>query len=171
VGGKESTPRQDLKETYSTIEEAKADMTGLWALGYMMDKGLLKDSLGQGAAAERKLYNTFLASCFRTLHFGLSSSHARGMAIQVNYLLDKGAFVSHGDGTFSVDFKKIKGAVADLDREFLTIEATGDYARAKAMMAKYVVIRPDVQKALDKMKAVPNDIRPAFVTATALTDG
>ena len=168
-GGKESTPRQDLKEAYSTIEEAKADVTGLWALAYMMEKGQLKDTLGQGEAAERKLYNTFLASCFRTLHFGLTDSHARGMAIQVNYLLDKGAFVSHGDGTFSVDFKKIKQAVIDLDREFLTIEATGDYARAKAMMTKYVVIRPDVQKALDKMKAVPNDIRPAFVTAKALT--
>jgi hypothetical protein len=79
--------------------------------------------------------------------------------------------VSHGDGTFSVDFKKIKQAVMDLDREFLTIEATGDYARAKAMMTKYVLIRPDVQKALDKMKlSVPNDIRPAFVTANALTE-
>jgi hypothetical protein len=171
VNGKESTPRQDLKEAYSTIEEAKADVTGLWALAYMMEKGQLKDTLGQGAQAERKLYNTFLASCFRTLHFGLTDSHARGMAIQVNYLLDKGAFVSHGDGTFSVDFKKIKQAVIDLDREFLTIEATGDYARAKAMMAKYVVIRPDVQKALDKMKTVPNDIRPAFVTARALAGG
>jgi len=168
--GKESTPRQDLKDTYSTIEEAKADITGLWALGYMMDKGLLKDTLGQGPAAERKLYNTFLASSFRTLHFGLTSSHARGMAIQVNYLLDKGGINANGDGTFSVDFKKIKGAVIDLDREFLTIEATGDYARAKAMMAKYVVIRPEVQKALDRLKtSVPNDIRPSFVTAAALT--
>jgi hypothetical protein len=163
-----STPRQDLKDSYSTIEEAKADVTGLWALGYMMDKGQLKSSLGQGAAAEHKLYNTFLASAFRTLHFGLTDSHARGMAIQVNYLLDKGGFVSHGDGTFSVDFAKIKGAVADLDREFLTIEATGDYARAQALMKQYVVIRPDVQKALDKMKTVPNDIRPAFTTARAL---
>ena len=166
--GKPSTPRQDLKDAYSTIEEAKADVTGLWALAYMMDKGQLKNSLGQGAAAERKLYNTFLASAFRTLHFGLTDSHARGMAIQVNYLLDKGAFVSHGDGTFSVDFKKIKGAVVDLDREFLTIEATGDYARAKAMMDKYVIVRPEVRKALDKLKAVPNDIRPAFVTAESL---
>jgi hypothetical protein len=169
VGGKKSTPRQDLKDTYSTIEEAKADVTGLWALAFMMDKGQLKDTLGQGAAAERKLYNTFLASAFRTLHFGLTDSHARGMAIQLNYLLDKGGFVSHGDGTFSVDFKRIKGAVIDLNREFLTIEATGDYARAKAMMAQYVVIRPDVQKALDKMKAVPNDIRPSFITAASLT--
>ncbi|MDQ1830679.1 dipeptidyl-peptidase 3 family protein [Massilia scottii] len=166
--GKPSTPRQDLKDAYSTIEEAKADMAGLWALAYMMDKGQLKDTLGQGELAERKLYNTFLASAFRTLHFGLTDSHARGMAIQLNYLLDKGGFVSHGDGTFSVDFKKIKPAVIDLNREFLTIEATGDYARAKEMMAKYVVIRPDVRKALDKMKSVPNDIRPAFVTAAAL---
>ena len=169
-GGKESTPRQDLKDTYSTIEEAKADVTGLWALSHMMEKGQLKDTLGQGEAAERKLYNTFLASGFRTLHFGLTDSHARGMAIQMNYILDKGGFVSHGDGTFSVDFKKIKQAVMDLDREFLTIEATGDYARAKAMMTRYVVIRPDVQKALDKMKqSVPNDIRPAFTTAASLT--
>jgi hypothetical protein len=168
-GGKDSTPRQDLKDTYSTIEEAKADVTGLWALSHMMEKGQLKDTLGQGEAAERKLYNTYLASAFRTLHFGLSDSHARGMAIQVNYILDKGGFVSHGDGTFSVDFRKIRQAVMDLDREFLTIEATGDYARAKDMMTQYVVIRPDLQKALDKMKAVPNDIRPAFTTAASLT--
>ncbi|GJI95929.1 hypothetical protein RugamoR57_26470 [Duganella caerulea] len=168
ANGAESTPRQDLKEAYSTIEEAKADITGLFALAYMMDKGQLAGTLGQGAAAERKLYTTFLASGFRTLHFGLTDSHARGMAIQMNYILDKGGFISHGDGTFAVDFKKIKQAVIDLDREFLTIEATGDYARAKDMMAKYVVIRPDVQKALDKMKTVPNDIRPEFKTANTL---
>lgn len=168
VDGKASTPRQDLKETYSTIEEAKADITGLYALRYMMDKGQLNDTLGQGDVAERKLYNTFLASGFRTLHFGLTDSHARGMAIQINYILDKGGFVSLGDGKFGVDFDKIKQAVIDLDREFLTIEATGDYARAQALMSKYVVIRPDIQVALDKMKAVPNDIRPQFVTAHAL---
>ncbi|MBW3508319.1 hypothetical protein [Janthinobacterium sp. NKUCC06_STL] len=168
VDGKPSTPRQDLKEAYSTIEEAKADITGLFALRYMMDKGQLNDTLGQGDVAERKLYNTFLASGFRTLHFGLTDSHARGMAIQMNYILDKGGFVSLGDGKFGVDFGKIKQAVIDLDREFLTIEATGDYARAKDLMTKYVVIRPEVQVALDKMKAVPNDIRPDFVTARAL---
>ena len=168
VDGKPSTPRQDLKETYSTIEEAKADITGLYALRYMMDKGQLDGTLGRGDVAERKLYNTFLASGFRTLHFGLTDSHARGMAIQLNYILDKGGFVALGDGRFGVDFGKIKQAVIDLDREFLTIEATGDYARAKALMDKYVVIRPEVQVALDKMKSIPNDIRPDFVTARAL---
>lgn len=169
VGGKESTPRQDLKDAYATIEEAKADITGLWALSYMMQQGQLQGSLGQGETAERKLFSTFLASGFRTLHFGLTDAHARGMAIQMNFLLDKGGFVSHGDGTFGVDLKKIKPAVSELDRELLTIEATGDYARAKDWMRKYVVIRPDVQKALDKMKkTVPNDIRPIFRTAEEL---
>jgi len=169
INGRGSTPRQELKDSYGTIEEAKADVTGLFALQLLMDKDLLKESLGQGEAAERKLYNTFLASAFRTLHFGLTDSHARGMAIQFNFLTDKGAFVSHGDGTYSVDFSKIKQAVADLDREFLTIEATGDYARAKKLMADLVIIRPDMQKALDRMKAVPNDIEPIFATEKALT--
>ena len=168
LNGRKSTPRQELKDAYGTIEEAKADITGLFALQFLMDKGLLKSSLGQGEAAERKLYNTFLASTFRTLHFGLTDSHARGMAIQFNYLTDKGGFVSHGDGTYSIDFSKIKQAVADLDREFLTIEATGDYDRAKKLMKDLIVIRPDMQKALHKMKNVPNDIRPNFVTANAL---
>jgi hypothetical protein len=166
VNGKDSTPRQELKDTYSTIEEAKADVTGLFALQYLMDKDLLGQSIGSGEAAERKLYTTFLASAFRTLHFGLTDSHARGMAIQFNYLMDKGGFVANDDGTFAVDFSKIKPAVKDLDNELLMIEATGDYNRAKKMMADLVVIRPVTQKALDKLKAsVPNDIRPNFVTA------
>jgi hypothetical protein len=164
--GRESTPRQELKETYSTIEEAKADATGLFALQYLMDKKLLEKSLGSGEAAERKLYTTFLASAFRTLHFGLTSSHARGMAIQFNYLLDKGGFIANADGTFAVNFEKIKQAVRDLDNELLMIEATGDYDRAKRLMTDMVVIRPQVQRALDRMKtSVPNDIRPTFVTA------
>jgi hypothetical protein len=171
INGRKSTPRQELKDAYGTIEEAKADVTGLYALQYLMDKGLLKDSLGQGEAAERKLYNTFLASTFRTLHFGLTDSHARGMAIQFNYLTDKGGFVSNGDGTYSIDFSKIKQAVADLDREFLTIEATGDYDRARKMMKDLIVIRPDMKKALDKMTDVPNDVRPQFVTAKQIESG
>ena len=123
---------------------------------------------GVDAAIDVYIHMHRAVAGFRTLHFGLTDSHARGMAIQMNFLLDHGGFVSHGDGTFSVDFAKIKGAVADLDREFLTIEATGDYARAQAFMTRYVVIRPDVQKGLDKMQVVPNDIRPAFTTAAKL---
>ncbi len=165
VGGKDTTPRQELKDTYSTMEEAKADVTGLHALAVLMDRGLLPNA----EADRHKLYTTFLASSFRTLHFGLTDSHARGMAMQFNFLWDKGGFVANSDGTFSVDFAKIRQAVSDLDHELLMIEATGDYAGAKKMMAELVVVRPEVQKALDKLAAsVPNDIRPVFVTANEI---
>jgi hypothetical protein len=168
VNGKQTNPRQLLKEVYGTIEEAKADVTGLFAVQFLMSKGLLKDSLGQGEVAERKLYNTFLASSFRTLRFGTKDAHARGMAMQFNFLVDKGAFVVHPDGTFSVDFSKIQQAVKDLDNKLLTLEATGDYDGAKKMLAELSVVRPEVQRALDRLKSVPTDIEPIFVTAQAL---
>ncbi|MGH9557243.1 MAG: hypothetical protein ACRD2Y_15610, partial [Terriglobales bacterium] len=125
----------------------------------------LRDGLGQGEAAERRLYTTFLASAFRTLRFGVKSAHARGMAMQFNYLRDRGAFLLNPDGTFAVDMSKIKPAVRDLDRDLLMIEATGDYAGAKKMLEKLSVVRPEVQAALDKLKDVPTDIAPVAVTA------
>lgn len=171
VGGRDTNPRLELKELYSAIEEAKADVTGLFALQYLMtqaDKGAIQAPLPHGPDAERQLYTTYLASSFRTLRFGLQDSHAKGMAVQFNYFLDKGAFVANSDGTFSVDLGKIKDAVAGLDREFLTLEATGDYAGAKKLMSEMMVLRPEVQRALERLKGVPTDIEPVFVTADKL---
>jgi hypothetical protein len=172
VNGRNTNPRMELKEIYSAIEEAKADVTGLFALQYLMtqtDKGTIQSPLPHGADAERKLYTTYLASSFRTLRFGLQDSHAKGMAVQFNYFLDKGAFVANSDGTFSVDLSKIKDAVAGLDHELLTLEATGDYDGAKKLMSQMMVIRPEVQKALERLKSVPTDIGPKYVTADAMT--
>lgn len=174
VGGRDTNPRLELKEIYSAIEEAKADVTGLFALQYLMtqtDKGAIQSPLPHGPDAERKLYTTYLASSFRTLRFGLQDSHAKGMAVQFNYFLDKGAFVANADGTFSVDLSKIKDAVAGLDHDLLTLEATGDYAGAKKLMSEMMVLRPEVQKALERLKSVPTDIEPKFVTADKLTAG
>jgi hypothetical protein len=172
INGRETNPRLELKELYSAIEEAKADVTGLFALQYLMtqaDKGAIQAPLPHGPEAERKLYTTYLASSFRTLRFGLQDAHAKGMAVQFNYFLDKGAFVANSDGTFSVDLSKIKDAVASLDHELLTLEATGDYAGTKKMMSEMMLLRPEVQKALERLKSVPTDIEPQFVTADALT--
>jgi len=86
----------------------------------------------------------------------------------MNWLLDKGAFVAKPDGTFAVDFSKIKEAISSLDHEFLTLEATGDYAGAKKMITEMAVLRPPVQKAIDGLAALPTDIGAHFVTADAL---
>src|SRR5215203_1840302 len=85
VGGQETTVRKQLKELYSAIEEAKADMTGLWALQYMIDRGIIDKGM------ERTLYTTYLASMFRSVRFGITEAHGRGVAMQFNYLTDEGA--------------------------------------------------------------------------------
>jgi uncharacterized protein (DUF1684 family) len=121
-----------------------------------------------GPDRERQLYTTFLASTFRTLRFGLNDAHGKGMAMQVNYLTDQGGFVAHADGTFAVNFDKIRAAVRDLDHELLTVEATGDYARAKQMLDQLGVIRPNMQKALSGLEGIPVDIQPVFVTANEI---
>jgi hypothetical protein len=164
VGGRATNPRLELKEIYSAIEEAKADVTGLFMLQHLADQKLIPG----GSDMERKLYTTFLASAFRSLRFGLNDAHGKGMALQFNYLSDKGGFIVHPNGTFEVNFDKIKPAVRDLDHDLLTLEATGDYAGAKRMLDGLGVIRPEVRKALEGLKGIPVDIEPLFVTADGL---
>ncbi len=162
VGGRATTVRQELKETYSSIEEAKADVSGLFALQYLVDKGVI------GKPMAETMYTTFLASAFRSIRFGVNEAHGRGIAIQLNTLLDAGAFVARPDGTFAVDQAKIKDAIVALTREIMTLEAAGDYAKAKALIEKMAVVRPEVKRALDRLGSVPVDIEPHFVTAEQL---
>jgi hypothetical protein len=155
VAGRDTTPRQEMKELYSAIEEAKADVTGLFMLQYLFDHGM-----AHSPAAERQLYTTYVASAFRSLRFGLTEAHGKGMALQFNYLSGKGAFVANADGTFAVDFDKIKGAVRDLTHDLLTLEAQGDYAGARKMLDTLGVVQPALQRALDGLKSIPTDIDP-----------
>ncbi len=151
--GPQNGVRQALKELHSAIEEAKADATGLYMLQYLYDHKLMPE-------AEHKLYTTYLASSFRTLRFGVHEAHGKGMALQFNYLTDKGAFVENPDGTFSVNFEKMKPAVRDLVHDLLEIEATGDYARAKKMLSELGVLRSPMERALERLKDIPVDIEP-----------
>jgi hypothetical protein len=162
VNGRTGTVRQELKETYSAIEEAKADISGLFALQYLVDNGQIDKSL------EQTMYTTFLASAFRSLRFGINEAHGRGQAIQLNYLLDQGGFKVNGDGTFGVDTGKIRDAVIALTREIMTLQAEGSYAKAKQMIDTLGVLRPPTQAVLDKLTSVPVDIEPRFVTAIDL---
>ncbi len=160
VGGEQTTVRKQLKELSSAVEEAKADITGLWALQYLIDKGKVEKGL------EQSLYSTFLASCFRSVRFGITAAHGKGIAVQFNYLTDAGAIVfDQKTGTFSIDLSKIKDAVRKLAGEILTLQAEGSYDKAKAMLDKYGVIRPEMKSALDKLGNVPVDIEPIFPLA------
>src|SRR5436190_11023890 len=117
VGGKPTTVRQQLKENYSFLEEAKADISALFAIQHMIDKGVMPKSL------EQPLYTTYLASAFRSIRFGVSEAHGKGIAVQLNYLLEQGAFTIANDGTFRVDRAKVKEGVTDLTATIMSIQA------------------------------------------------
>jgi hypothetical protein len=158
VNGRETSPRQELKELYSAIEEAKADILGIFMLQFFNDRG-------HRPLDEAKLCTTYLASSFRTLRFGLNEAHGKGMALQFNYLMNAGAFTCE-NGRWSADPIKMREAVRNLAHDILTIEATGDYHAAKQLLDTLGTMPPNVAETLTQLSDLPVDIRPRFTTAT-----
>ena len=161
VDGRETTVRQELREAYSPIEEAKADISGLWALRYLIHSGLVDRSL------QRQIYTTFVASILRSIRFGVDEAHSRGVAIQLNKFLDHGA-VTVSNGFFSVDHERMPAVVEALTGELMTIQARGDYEDATLMLETLGVVRPEVQEVLERLSSVPVDIEPHYSTAESL---
>ncbi|MEW5979509.1 MAG: hypothetical protein AB1898_27245 [Acidobacteriota bacterium] len=163
VGGRNTTVRQELKELYSAIEEAKADVTGLFALQHLIDSGVIDRKL------ERVMYVTFLASIFRSVRFGITEAHGRGVALQFNHFLDEGGVRPGAEaGTFQIDPDQIKSAVRKLAGEILTLQAEGSYSKADALLKRYAVIRPEMRQALDRLGQIPVDIEPIYPLAGAV---
>lgn len=161
VKGKKTTVRKEMKDLSSALEEAKADISGLFMLQHLMDKGVLGNNAD-------KLYTTYLASIFRSVRFGINEAHGKGTALQFNYLEDEGAILYNKEmGTFSVT-DKMSEAVTKLTGEIMTIQAEGSYAKAKKLLDTYGVLRPEVKSTLDKLNDIPVDIEPIFPLADVL---
>jgi len=157
-----ATVRKAMQEAGSALEEAKADISGLFALQLLVDKGALDRSL------ERTMYVSFLASAFRSIRFGTNEAHGKGVALQLNTLLDAGAVRVAPDGTLAVVPERIRQAVAKLTGEIMTLQASGDEERAREWLRKLGVVRPEVKRVLDKLAGVPVDIEPRFTAADKL---
>jgi len=162
VGGRATTVRRELQSASSALEEAKADISGLWALQRLVDQGVIDKAL------ERTMYTTFLASAFRSIRFGIDEAHGKGIALQLNHFLDTGAVKVNADGTFSVVPEKIRASVTSLTKQLMEIQGRGDRKSAELLLAKMGVVRPSVQKVLERLKDVPVDIAPRYVTAEEL---
>ncbi|KAH9303969.1 hypothetical protein KI387_008373, partial [Taxus chinensis] len=163
--GRQSTVRLELQELHSALEEAKADIVGLWALQHLVDQGLLPKTLSES------MYVSFLAGCFRSIRFGLKEAHGKGQALQFNWIYERGGFVMQSNGTLSVDFTKVQGAVETLSREIMTIQAKGDKPSAKLLLDKYATFTKPLQQALSNLETiqVPVDISPSFTTLNQLS--
>lgn len=159
-GGKERVDtRTLLKNLYSAIEECKADAVGIWNILYAFDKGLLT------GFNEQQLYATYTGLMFRSMRFGLDEAHGRGTAVQWNWIREKGGIVPSANGTFTVDVPKFREGIRTLATELLTIEATGDFARAERLLNKYGVTNPEIEATTAKLKDIPVDITPVFPAA------
>jgi len=161
VDGRETEVRLELKELYPAIEEAKADVLGVYCLAVLTNKKVVPVSVVEA------LPWAYVAGLVRAARFGTTEAHGLGVVIQVNYLLDQGAFVEQG-GTFAVDRARIRDGVTALTRDLLTLEAEGNYTRAKEIMTRLGVVRPAVQRVLDRLTSVPVDIEPRFTAAATL---
>ncbi len=139
-------------------------MSGLWALRYLADHKQLDPAIA------KTMYTTFLASAFRSIRFGVNEAHGKGIAVQMNYLLDAGAFKMRQDGTVTVDNAKIGDAVTALTKDIMTLQAEGSYAKAKDLIDRLGIVRPEVKKVLDRLAGIPVDIEPRFTTAAQLSE-
>ncbi|BBB32221.1 MutT/NUDIX family protein [Thermotomaculum hydrothermale] len=155
--GKKTTVNKELKEYYSTIEEAKADVLGVYNGFFLTEKGVFPKGF------EKQLVTTFIGGIFRSIRFGINEAHGGGNIIIFNYLRELGVInYDENSKKFSVNLEKAKDGFTKLAHELLILQATGDYEKTKQFVNTYKVIKPEVKKALEKLKNIPVDIRPIF---------
>ncbi|MBL1212115.1 MAG: peptidase [Ignavibacteriae bacterium] len=157
IDGKETEVKKELKETYSTIEELKADILGMYNNIFMIEKGVFSKEV------EKEIWVTFLAGTFRSVRFGISEAHGGGNAILYNYILEKGGYEFNSQTKkVSVNYDKIYDALKDLASEVLMIQAEGSYEGAKEMIAKYRVQSPSMKTIIEELSDLPVDIKPVY---------
>jgi len=148
--------REAIGPQFSGLEEAKADVVGMFALKFLIDQGVLpKEKL-------QEFYSSYVGGMFRTVRFGVAEAHGQAEMMEFNYLSERGAITREASGRYRIDYDKMPGAVADLAKELLEIEATGDRERAVNWFQKYDKMPADLRAALAKTSDIPVDIEPVF---------
>ncbi|MBT8387279.1 MAG: peptidase, partial [Ignavibacteria bacterium] len=157
LNGKETEVKKELKETYSTLEECKADILGMYNNIFMIEKGVFPESF------ENEIWVTALAGVFRSTRFGINEAHGGGEAIIYNFLIEKGGFEFNEETEkVKVNFEKVGPALKELATKVLMIQAKGDYKAAKDIIAKYVVLSPSLKLLQEKLNVLPVDIKPVY---------
>lgn len=157
IDGKETEVKKELKETYSKIEECKADILGMFNNMFMIDNGILPKEF------QNEMWVTFLAGTFRSVRFGINEAHGGGNAIIYNYLLENGGYeFDKATQKVKVNFEKIYPALKDLANKVLMIQAEGDYQGSLDLIAKYGIESESMKILVDKLSVLPVDIKPEF---------
>src|SRR5215510_6883962 len=155
VNGQQKDIREAIGPAYGGLEESKADVVGMFALKWLIDKNVLPK------ARLEEYYASYVAGIFRTVRFGTGEAHGRAEMMEFNYLAEQGAIVGT-NGRYRVEYAKMPAAIAALAKELLEQEATGNRARTEAWFAKYDRMPPALTSVLASASAVPIDIDPIF---------
>jgi hypothetical protein len=156
ASGQKISIREAIGPIYGGLEEAKADVAGMFALKWLVDHGVLpKGKLNE-------YYASYIAGNFRTVRFGAAEAHGQAEMMELNYYLEHGAVKRNADGKYSIDFQKIPELIETLAKELLTMEATGDRSKTESWFKKYDVVPPELQESLNRGKTVPVDVDPMF---------
>lgn len=156
--------REAIGSTFSALEEAKADVTGMFTIRWLAENGVLPK------ARLEEYYASYFADLFRSVRFGVAEAHGRAVIMQFNYLVDQGAIVKARplksgktlQQRYVANYARMPEALESLTKELLAIEATGDRKRAEAWFAKYDKMPEDLKSALASVKDVPVDVYPVF---------
>ena len=153
--GKQVDIREAIGPAYSGLEEAKADVVGMFGLKWLVDHGAMpKERL-------EEYYASYVAGIFRTLRFGTGEAHGRAEMMEFSYLTEQHA-LTYNAGRYTIDLARIPAVLAALARELLEMEATGDRARAEAWFTKYDRMPAELKTALAATSGIPVDINPVF---------
>jgi hypothetical protein len=148
--------REAIGPAFGGLEEAKADVVGMFGLKWLVDHDVLpKEKL-------EEYYASYIAGIFRTVRFGAGEAHGQAEMMEFNYLSERGAIKRHPSGRYAIEYAAMPGALADLAKELLDIEATGDRQRAENWFNKYDVIPAELQLSLKAASKVPVDVDPEF---------
>src|ERR1700691_5795008 len=148
--------REAIGPVYSALEEAKADVVGMFGLQWLVDH----DALPKNKLEE--YYASYVAGIFRTVRFGVAEAHGQAEMMEFNYLSERAAITRQSSGRYAIDYERMPGALNDLAKELLEIEATGDRARAENWFKKYGTMPAELQASLKSAASVPVDVDPVF---------
>lgn len=148
------TVREALKEKYSSMEEAKADIMGLYIVTQLYEMG----ELTEGEVMDN--YVTFFAGIFRSSRFGASSAHGKANMMRFNYFADNGVFTRSDEGVYTIHFDAMKKAMTGSLQDILHIQGNGDYAAASKLIEETGIVMPTLQADLDRLgnANIPVDI-------------
>lgn len=158
--GKKIEVRMALGADYSTIEEAKADVMGAYNVLFMIEKGEFPKDMRE------KLLVSYFAGLFRSVRFGVAEAHGKGAALQINYFLDRKAVTVDGrTGRFTVDMLALEKAITQLVNSLCMLQHLGSPEAVKALLSRYGVMSPAIERALGGLGGIPVDIRPIYPLA------